>query len=155
MTCNIQRIIFFNKGSPSSLSSSSSSSSSSQTIYKSILHVIQNVWHGKASHIYLNTTILDKTLCNTKKSTFIFPFSPFSRNQCCRVAIVGSLVQNPVFRCVIQHGMSDCSSVTLVLSTIVNYRAYMREERDECNLQLKIKWTEKRHWNTWGCLGQN
>ena len=25
-------------------------------------------------------TILDKTLCNTKKSTFIFPFSPFSPN---------------------------------------------------------------------------
>ena len=56
-----------------------------------------------------------------------------------RVAIVGSLVENPLFRYVIQHGMRDCSSVTLALSTIVNYRAYMREERDECNLQLKIK----------------
>ena len=25
-------------------------------------------------------TVLDKTLCNTKKSTFIFTFSPFPRN---------------------------------------------------------------------------
>ena len=47
--------------------------------------------------------ILDKTLCNTKKSTFIFPFSPFPSIQCCRVAIVGSLVEHPVSRCVIQH----------------------------------------------------
>ena len=71
-------------------------------------------------------TILDKTECNTKKSTFIFPLPPFSPIQCCRVAIVGSLAENPISRCVsrslikIEWGdRRDCRSVTLVLSTIV------------------------------------
>ena len=37
LTCNIQRMIYLNKG-----------SSSSQAIYKSILRVIQNVWHDQS-----------------------------------------------------------------------------------------------------------
>ena len=45
-------------------------------------------------------TILDKTQCNTKKSSFIFPFPSFPPIQCCRVAIVGSLVENVVSCCV-------------------------------------------------------
>ena len=59
----------------------------------------------------------------TPKNLFLcFHFPPFSPIPCCRVAIVGYLVENPVSRCVIQHwmkGQGDCRSVTLVLSTTV------------------------------------
>lgn len=62
----------------------------------------------------------------TKKSTFIFPLPTFAPIQYCRVAIVGSLLKNPVSRCASRSQINiewrdrgDCRNVTLVLSRIV------------------------------------
>ena len=59
MTCNVQIMIYFNKGLSSSL-----------TIFKSILHVTQNVWHGQGLPIHVTAYfwVISWTLNNALKA---------------------------------------------------------------------------------------
>ena len=63
-----------------------------------------------------------------KNLLFIFPLPFFLPVQCCRLMVVGALVENSASRC-LSHSLiniewrdrGDCRSVTLILSTIVDY----------------------------------